>query len=109
VAKQAKDGGEPGRAEARSPVSLYAVLVEVAIWVKLLGGSPAALDQVGRHGAGRGGPGEIDLATAGGRRGQVGRGRRGRRRLGGTRSGRRAHWRGPESCSSRRRRALHQL
>src|SRR3989440_12525358 len=42
-----------------------------------------ALDEVAGHGAGGGGPGEIDLATAGGRRGQVGGGGRGRRRLGG--------------------------
>src|SRR5207253_8022537 len=37
----------------------------------------AALDEVAGHGAGGGGPGEIDLATAGGRRGQVGGGGRG--------------------------------
>src|SRR5207244_9627840 len=43
----------------------------------------AALDEVAGHGAGGGVPGEVDLATAGGRGGQVGGGGRGRRRLGG--------------------------
>src|SRR5205809_7122539 len=47
------------------------------------GGSLAALDQVGRHGPGGGGPGEIDLATAGGRCGQARWGRWWRRQGGG--------------------------
>src|SRR2546429_3627814 len=67
-------GGEPGVHEGgagRGPD-----LGEVAA-----AGLLAALDEVAGHGAGGGGPGEIDLATAGGRRGQVGRGGRGRRRL----------------------------
>ena len=46
------------------------------------GGSLAALDQVGRHGPGGGGPGEIDLATAGGRCGQARWGRWWRRQGG---------------------------
>src|SRR5207249_250695 len=71
----ARGGEEPGvaiRGTGRGPD-----LGEIA------GGPLAALDEVARHGAGGGGPSEIDLAAASGRRGQVGGGGRGRRRLGG--------------------------
>src|SRR5207245_433593 len=70
-------GGEPGVHEGgagRGPD-----LGEVAT-----AGLLAALDEVAGHGAGGGGPGEIDLATAGGRGGTVvWVGRRGRRLGGG--------------------------
>src|SRR5256712_2877639 len=55
----------------------------------------AALDEVAGHGAGGGGPGEIDLATASGRRGQVGGGGRG---AGALTAGRMARPPPPEIC-----------